>query len=79
MATLKTPKAKSQVERMWELLSDGKAHRTDEIVERVYGDGLALARVAARVWDVKQRYKVEIAAWKCPNRTTLHWYQIKGE
>jgi hypothetical protein len=40
---------KSQTQRLYEPPLDGKSHRTDEIVEKVYGQGLSLSRVGARI------------------------------
>jgi hypothetical protein len=48
-------KGKSQKARLHKLLSDGEWHSTDEIQKVVYGgDHMGLARVAARVFDLKK-------------------------
>ena len=69
----------SQVERIHQLLLDGKPHRTDEIVEKVYGPGCALARVAARICDLKKKLPPHwrIDGWKDDDEPTLYWYQLK--
>lgn len=68
----------SQSQRLLTLLSDGLPHRTDEIVEKVYGHGLSLSRVGARVFDLKKKYKLEISGWHDPVDRTLYWYQLKA-
>ena len=66
----------TQTERLYNLLSDGKPHRTDEIVNLVYGPGLSLARVGARIFDVKDKYKVIINGWHDKFNPALYWYQM---
>ena len=67
----------SQVDRLYNLLSDGRPHSTVEILEEVYGgDHLGLARVAARIYDVKKKYHVNIKCWSDSERRTMSWYQI---
>ncbi|HBX15872.1 MAG: hypothetical protein UV20_C0009G0052 [Candidatus Magasanikbacteria bacterium GW2011_GWA2_42_32] len=66
----------SQTQRLYELLSDGEPHRTDEIVNRIYGPGLSLSRVGARIWDIKKRFDVEVEGWTDENNRTLYWYQM---
>ena len=49
-------KKKSQTQRLLELLSDGEPHRSDEILEKVYGGShLGIARISARIYDLKQK------------------------
>lgn len=68
----------SQKDKLIELLSDGKAHRTDQIMRVVYGgDHLGLARVGARIYDIKQVKKVEIESWPDADNRALHWYRMK--
>ena len=67
----------SQTDRLYNLLLDGRPHRTDEIVREVYGPGLSLSRVGARIWDIKKKYGVEICGWKDKKVPTLYWYQLK--
>ena len=70
----------SQTERLYDLLTDGLPHRTDEIMESVYGGShLGLARIGARVFDIKRRYGVEITGWKDDQNQALYWYQLKKE
>ena len=68
----------SQTKKLYELLSDRKPHRTDEIMKVCYGDDhLGLARVGARIWDIKNKHNVEIESWKDKDVPSLWWYQIK--
>ena len=69
----------SQVKRLKELLDDGKPHRTDEIMEKVYGsDHLGLARVGARVRDLKDKGCI-IQGWRDEEKQSLYWYQLVSE
>lgn len=67
-----------QIDLLYDLLSDQKPHRTDEILKKVYGSGkLGIARIGARIYDIKQRYSVEIIGWHDKLRPTLYWYMMK--
>lgn len=69
-------KPTSQAQRLDDLLSDFAPHRTDEIVEKVYGSSrLTLARPAARVYDLKQRFGYAINGWHDKDNPSLYWYQ----
>jgi len=68
--------APSQADRLYALLSDFRAHRTDEIVSKIYSGG-ALARVGARIWDVQKKYKVAINGWHDRQNAKLYWYQME--
>ena len=70
------PKGESQTDRLYNFLSDEKPHRTDEIVNVIYGPGLSLARVGARIWDIQQKYRVKIEGWHDKERPALYWYQL---
>ncbi len=63
----------SQADKLLELLSDEEAHSTVEIMRVVYGgDHLGLARVGARVYDLKEKgYVIESRPGKI-NKTI--WY-----
>lgn len=66
----------SQTERLWLLLCDGNPHRTDEILLRVYGSEHAgIARIGARIADVKKKHDVEIRGYKDKQNPSLYWYQ----
>ncbi len=68
----------SQTSKLYDLLKDGLPHRTDEIMEKVYGnDHLGLARCGARIWDIKKKYHIEIEGEKDPIKPSLYWYWIK--
>ena len=67
----------AQADILYDLLSDGEPHRTDEIMRKVYGGShLGLSRVGARIFDVKAKYNVKIDGWKDEHNPTLYWYQI---
>lgn len=67
-----------QRERLYEVLKDMKPHRTDSLVAAVYSPGAALARLAGRVFEVKQRLPSgwSIKSWKAPENPVLHYYQL---
>jgi hypothetical protein len=65
----------SQTDKLYKLLADGKPYRTDQIVSMVYGNGLSLARVGARIFDVKRKYRIMIKGWKDKDNPALYWYQ----
>lgn len=73
------PNAPSQAERLYTLLQDGKPHRTDEIVSLVYSSRMSLSRVAARIYDLKKKYAIEIDGWRDQNNPALYWYSLKGK
>ncbi len=67
----------SQADKLYELLKDYRPHRTDEILRVVYGSEHAgIARIGARIADVKSKHGVEIHGWKDPERLSLYWYQL---
>lgn len=67
----------SQSSRLFLLLSDGEPHSTIEIIEQVYGGShLGLARVGARVYDLR-REGYEIEGWKDKENPSIYWYQMK--
>ena len=67
----------SQVEKLFNLLKDRQPHRTDEILKKVYGNNkLGIARISARVYDVKNKYLVKIESWEDTKKRTLWWYQM---
>lgn len=52
-------KGGSQGVRLLEFLKDKELHGTDEIQSNVYGMAhLGAARVAARIYDLRKRYKI---------------------
>lgn len=66
----------SQTLKLLNLLQDGRPHRTDEIMAKVYGnDHLGLARVGARIWDLKKKGN-DIRGWKDENNHALYYYQL---
>lgn len=67
----------TQTQRLYAILRDGHPHRTDELVARVYGSRHAgLARVGARVLDVKKKYGVNVIGWHDKGNQALYWYQL---
>jgi hypothetical protein len=73
----------SQTDVLFNLLSDGRPHRTDEIVAVVYAakDGHSLARVGARVNDIKNhpdKYgTVDITGKHDEHNRSLYWYTMR--
>lgn len=69
----------SQAHRLWNLLSDGQPHRTDEILQEVYGnDHAGLARVGARIYDIQKKHpEVDITGWHDKDNGKLYWYQMR--
>ena len=67
----------SQVERMYNLLKDGQAYRTDQIQLLIYGgDHLGTAAIAQRISNIRKRYNIEIKCWSDKEIQSLSWYQI---
>lgn len=67
----------SQTDKLYNLLKSGRAYRTDEIMEQVYGnDHLGLARIGARIYDLKKKYGVDIRGKKDDENPSLYWYWI---
>lgn len=67
----------SQAEKLRRLLSDGQAHSTVDIMEKVYGGShLGIARVASRIHDLRSKGH-EIEGWKDTNNPAIYWYQMK--
>ena len=66
----------SQTQKLKDLMLDGEPHRTDEIVRIVYGAGMSLARVGARIYDLKNKFNLNIIGWHDSQNPKLYWYQI---
>lgn len=68
----------SQTERLYQLLRDGLPHRTDELVEKIYRieEGPTIARLGARVNDIKKKYEVDIESWPDKNNRKLWFYKL---
>ena len=68
----------TQTARLEAILKDGSPHRTDDLVRQVYGDRVALGRLAARVWDVKRKLPPgwTLRSWNDKGNPGLHWYQV---
>jgi hypothetical protein len=71
----------AQIDTLYNALIDGAPHRSDELVSRVYGleNGVFLARLGARIWDLKKKYRVEIKSYPDPENRKLWFYQIVKE
>lgn len=67
----------SQRLELLKLLEDGQPHRTDEIVRGVYGPHCALARVGARINDLRKD-GFNIIGWHDQENRKLYWYQLKA-
>lgn len=69
----------AQTKKLYELLSDGQPHRTDQICREVYGDEhLGVARIGARIWDIKKKQNLQIKSWRDEVKKNLWWYQIQN-
>ena len=69
----------TQKERLKLVLDDGRPHRTDELLELVYGSAkLGIARLGARVYEVRQSLPrtQAVKAWKDKQNHALTWYQL---
>lgn len=67
---------KSQTQRLYELLLDGKSHRTDEILREVYGsEHLGIARIGARIADLK-KLGHQIIGYHDPQNRKLYVYKL---
>lgn len=67
----------SQTNEIYALLTKGPV-RTDEIVNKVYGPQLNLARVSARIYDVKKQYGIpKIHSWPDDQNKKLWWYSLR--
>ena len=66
----------SQTTLLFHLLSDRNWHRTDEILEKVYGfDHVGIARVGARVADLKRKGCI-IDGKPDKMKHSLYWYRL---
>lgn len=66
----------SQVNRLLQILEDGKPHSSFDLAREIYNsDGPSLARLGARVWDVKKK-GYAIRSWKDKDNPKKHWYQL---
>lgn len=66
----------SQTTKLLALLSDGQPHSTLDIMEKVYGNShLGLARVGARVYDLRQKGH-EIEGKKDKENPAIYWYKL---
>ena len=70
----------SQEDRLYNLLVDGKPHRTDEIQLVVYGSThLGVCRIGGRIDGLKKKGCVIPDARKDEKIKSLYWYQmLKG-
>lgn len=68
----------NQTDKLYILLSDGMEHSTFEIAEKIYGlsEGPHVARIGARVYDVKKAYKVEIDSRSDKINKKMWWYRL---
>jgi hypothetical protein len=70
----------AQTDKLYQLLLDGKPHRTDEIQISVYGAAhLGVARIGARIFDLQKKYGVKVSGWKDKIRPSLYWYKMERE
>lgn len=65
----------SQLNKLFILLQDNRPHSTVEICREVYGNEHAgLARVGARIWDLKKKYGLNIESRRDEKIKTIWWY-----
>ncbi len=83
----------SQTKKLFNFLSDGFPHSTDEILREVYGnDHCGLARVGGRINDLVNEGKIFLdengneihgknvkRGWKDKYRPSIYWYRLKKE
>ena len=68
----------SQAAVLLNLLSDYEKHSTPEILEKVYGGShLGIARIGARIFDIKKKYGYEIDCFRDKEKDTVYYYQLK--
>ena len=70
---------KSQKNRIYEILSDGQAHRSDEITYLLFGTAdtarTGLFRLGGRIYDLRaQGHKIE--RWQDEKNRSLTWYRL---
>lgn len=69
----------SQASKLLALLSDHRWHSTIDIMERVYGGShLGIARIGARVFDLRARGH-EIEGKKHPENPAIYLYRLVPE
>ena len=67
----------AQVNRLYDLLSDGNAYSTTEILNKIYGIGHSgYANIHGRITDIRKKYKVEVINFKDDKIRSLSYYQI---
>lgn len=67
----------SQAKRLYDLLFDGCWHETPEILRIVYGsEHLGIARISARVHDIKKYSDVEAVESEPTERETVWKYRM---
>jgi hypothetical protein len=65
----------SQTDKLHKLLRDGKWHTTPNILAEVYGSShLGIARIGARIWDLRHRYNRTIETRRI--RDTIWAYRM---
>lgn len=66
----------SQVDRLIQILKDHKPHSSYELIKEVYEvRAPSSARLAARIYDLKQRGNV-IDSWEDKDNHKIQWYQL---
>lgn len=67
----------SQLDLLYTALYTGEPKRSDILLKEVYGsEHLGIARLAARVYDLKKRMNVKIKSWADPEKPSLTWYKL---
>ena len=69
----------SQTKKLLDLLMDEQPHRTDQILEVVYGSThLGIARIGARIDDLKKKGFI-IKGYRDPKNRALYFYHLIKE
>lgn len=72
---------KSLKTRIYEILSDCRPHRSDEITNKLFGTAdtarTGLFRLGARIFDIRAEGYI-IHSWKDKDNHKLHWYLLEG-
>ncbi len=67
----------SQLLALYEALQDKKPHSNFELVGEVYHfKGPSIARLGARIFDLKRKYGLDIQGWKDTSDPRKYWYQL---
>jgi hypothetical protein len=70
----------SQTTRLYDLLSDGNPHSTNEIQLVIYGrEHLGYANIHGRITDIRKKYGLRVINFKDDEVKSLSYYQIVND